>query len=569
MKSLFRFTDAFRKDILIKSEKIRFIRLLLVGVIAALTDVLVVGLLYPFITLLSGSKIQGALQNSFEFFHAETIKLQIILTCLALLAGYVARFLVFFYFKKETARFRRDIQIRFSSLVFNNYLRRDLEDFYSTNSSELVRNLSAVGSYLSTFVFGFLTLVSELTLGFGLIGLVTVFSPGAVFPALLLCLILGYLAHRLTKSKMKSAGERASSAVGGRLRVMQEGYRGISEIKLYSKEDFFKEEFAEYQKRAADAEQDFEVYSGMTSPLFELVLVSSLIAFVSIYISTSKDFALVLPTLALLAGAAFRIIPSFGRLINYMQNMEFGGAIAEDLRRMSGKDSLATKVVESNQDKSICLSDKSSLELVNLGFTYQSNQIPVFQSLNMKFEFGKIYCITGESGSGKSTLVALILGLLKPVEGDVRVGEFSISESLESWQKTIGYVPQSIFLRDDTIKRNITLGESTDQRLRLEQVIAQSGLTSFIGTQSEGVETNVGESGSKISGGERQRIGIARALFRNPSLLVFDEATNALDQETENQVLETIFSMRGEVTMIILSHNVKVVERCDVVYRLS
>ena len=117
--------------------------------------------------------------------------------------------------------------------------------------------------------------------------------------------------------------------------------------------------------------------------------------------------------------------------------------------------------------------------------------------------------------------------------------------------------------------RNITLGESTDRRLHLEQVISQSGLTSFISTQSEGVETIVGESGSRISGGERQRIGIARALFRSPSLLVFDEATNALDQVTENQVLETIFSMRGEVTMIILSHNVKVVERCDVVYRLN
>jgi ABC-type bacteriocin/lantibiotic exporter with double-glycine peptidase domain len=186
----------------------------------------------------------------------------------------------------------------------------------------------------------------------------------------------------------------------------------------------------------------------------------------------------------------------------------------------------------------------------------------------MQFDFGKIYCISGESGSGKSTLVGLILGLLKPIRGDVRVGNVSISESLQNWQKTIGYVPQSIFLRDDTIERNITLGESDDDQLLIDQVIEQAGLKMFISNLPEGVETVIGESGSRISGGERQRIGIARALFRNPSLLVFDEATNALDQETEDQLLETIFAMRGKVTMIILSHNVKVFDRCDVVYKL-
>jgi ABC-type bacteriocin/lantibiotic exporter with double-glycine peptidase domain len=186
----------------------------------------------------------------------------------------------------------------------------------------------------------------------------------------------------------------------------------------------------------------------------------------------------------------------------------------------------------------------------------------------MQFDFGKIYCISGESGSGKSTLVGLILGLLKPIRGDVRVGNVSISESLQNWQKTIGYVPQSIFLRDDTIKRNITLGEPDDNQLLINQVIEQAGLKTFISNLPEGLETVIGESGSRISGGERQRIGIARALFRNPSLLVFDEATNALDQETEDQLLEIIFAMRGKVTMIILSHNVKVVDRCDVVYKL-
>jgi ABC-type multidrug transport system fused ATPase/permease subunit len=568
MQKIIRFTDAFGEGILTKNEKNRYLKLMVVGVAAAITDVLVVGLLYPFIALLSGSKIQGTLQHLFEFFQADTTKQQILLACCALLIGYVVRVLILFYCKKGLARLRRDIQIRFSSLVFDNYLKSNLDFFYSTNSSEIIRNISAIGGYLSIFVFGFLTLVSEVTLALGLIVLVTVISPGTVFPALFFCAALGYLAYRITKSKMKIAGEQANVAVSGRLRVMQEGFRGISEIKLYSKEEFFNEEFADHQRRAANAESEFEIYSGLTSPLFELVLISSLIVFTSIYISTGSDYGLVLPTLALYAGAAFRIIPSFGRLINYMQNMEFGGALADELRRISKSESLDTKDDERSQFVELCLTKETSLNLVDLGFAYQSKQDPVLTDVNMQFDFGKIYCISGESGSGKSTLVGLILGLLKPIRGDVRVGNVSISESLQNWQKTIGYVPQSIFLRDDTIKRNITLGEPDDNQLLINQVIEQAGLKTFISNLPEGLETVIGESGSRISGGERQRIGIARALFRNPSLLVFDEATNALDQETEDQLLEIIFAMRGKVTMIILSHNVKVVDRCDVVYKL-
>lgn len=565
---MFKFTDAFRKDILTKSEKVRVLKLMLLGIFAALTDVLVVGLVYPFVALLTSSKIESPLQSLFELFYAKTLSQKLLLTCLSLMVGYIFRMFVFFCFRKGVARLRRDIQIRFATLIFDKYLRKNLEFFYSTNSSEIVRNISSVYGYLDVFVFGILTLVSELTLGLGVIGLISVISPKSVLPALLLCGFLGYLAVRVTKSKMKRAGQNVNDAFAGRLRVVQESVGGISEIKLYSKEEFFKEEFLEHQRHAADAESDFEIYSGLTSPLFELVLIFSLIVFSSIYISTNSDLELVLPTLAVLAGAAFRIIPSFGRLINYLQNLDFRGAAAEELRKIAFTDSLLTKDEELNQVRDFRLTDESSLNLVNLGFAYQSTQIPIFTNINMQFEYGKIYCITGESGTGKSTLVGLILGLLKPVEGDVRIGEQSISESLQNWRKTIGYVPQSIFLRDDTIKKNITLGELTEQQVRLDWAIAQSGLKSFISKLPEGIDTIVGEGGARISGGERQRVGIARALYRNPSILVFDEATNALDEETEDQILETIFAMRGDTTIIMLSHNPKVVERCEIVYRL-
>ena len=561
-------TDAFRRDVLTRAEKRRLLKLMVIGIVAALSDVFVVSLLYPFIALLSGDASQSEKQNLFGLFNAESNKEELMYACLALVFGYILRMIIFFIYKRGVAQLRRDIQIRFSSLVFDSYLKRNYEFYSSTNTSETIRIISAIGGYLGVYIFGVLTLVSELTLGLGLIALVTVISPESIIPALVVCAVLGFVAHRSTRSKMKHAGVRANDAVSGRLRIMQEGFSGISEIKLYSKEQLFKEEFAGYQSRAADAESDFEVYSGLTSPLFELVLILSLIAFTSIYVSTSEDFSLILPTLALLAGAAFRVIPSFGRLINYMQNLDFGRATADELRALAESAKPKSRFEDSLQTLKMSLSAESPLKLVNLCFAYQTTQVPVIKNINMQFEHGKVYCISGGSGSGKSTLVALILGLLKPTEGDVCVGNRSISESLQIWQKSIGYVPQTIFLRDDTIRSNITLGDSLGEPSKLKRVISHAGLETFLDNQPEGFDTKVGEGGSRISGGERQRIGIARALYREPSVLVFDEATSALDQETEDQILDTIFEMRGNITIIILSHNPAVIERCDVVYSL-
>ena len=561
-------TDAFRRDVLTRAEKRRLLKLMVIGIVAALSDVFVVSLLYPFIALLSGDASQSEKQNLFGLFNAESNKEELMYACLALVFGYILRMIIFFIYKRGVAQLRRDIQIRFSSLVFDSYLKRNYEFYSSTNTSETIRIISAIGGYLGVYIFGVLTLVSELTLGLGLIALVTVISPESIIPALVVCAVLGFVAHRSTRSKMKHAGVRANDAVSGRLRIMQEGFSGISEIKLYSKEQLFKEEFAGYQSRAADAESDFEVYSGLTSPLFELVLILSLIAFTSIYVSTSEDFSLILPTLALLAGAAFRVIPSFGRLINYMQNLDFGRATADELRALAESAKPKSRFEDSLQTLKMSLSAESPLKLVNLCFAYQTTQVPVIKNINMQFEHGKVYCISGGSGSGKSTLVALILGLLKPTEGDVCVGNRSISESLQIWQKSIGYVPQTIFLRDDTIRSNITLGDSLGEPSKLKRVISHAGLETFLDNQPDGFDTKVGESGSRISGGERQRIGIARALYREPSVLVFDEATSALDQETEDQILDTIFEMRGNITIIILSHNPAVIERCDVVYSL-
>ena len=193
-----------------------------------------------------------------------------------------------------------------------------------------------------------------------------------------------------------------------------------------------------------------------------------------------------------------------------------------------------------------------------------------FRKINLEINQGDIIGLIGDSGSGKSTLIDLIVGFIRPSEGEIMIDNVNIHSNLREWQNKIGYVSQNVFILDDTLKNNIVFGEQDDEinfKL-LEKAIAQSQLSDFVSSLAAGIDTNVGERGAKISGGQRQRIAIARALYSNPSFLIFDESTNALDIETESQIMNVIYKLRGKKTSLIVSHRISTIENCDIVLKL-
>ena len=287
-------------------------------------------------------------------------------------------------------------------------------------------------------------------------------------------------------------------------------------------------------------------------------------------IGQSSDPKNVLPEAGVFFVAFFRMMPSANKILVSIQSLNFAKVSIDLLEKelINSQNNISKNIITNNDDFKF----EKQIEIENLYFKYRDeNKNYDLFNLNFKIKKGEILGLTGPSGSGKSTLVDLILGFYNPTQGSIKVDGKNINLSLSSWQNIIGYVPQSIFLIDDTIKENITLSDNSIKidNQRLKNATEKSELNPFINNLDGKLETVVGERGSRISGGQLQRIGIARALYKKSKLLIFDEATNALDKKTEEAILQTIFELKKDYTSIIVSHDKDCLKKCDRVITLN
>ena len=273
-----------------------------------------------------------------------------------------------------------------------------------------------------------------------------------------------------------------------------------------------------------------------------------------------------------MVSAAFRILPSSSRLFSALQTLDFSKPaihlIYNELSDFKENNDLEKiKKVSNIFNYKISFDEKISLE--NIDFKYQNSDKYIFKNLNFTIHKNSTIGVIGESGSGKSTLVDILMGLIKPIKGSYLIDNHNMKYSLKTLRNIIGYVPQSIFLIDDTIKNNIAFGAKNVDYKMLDYAIKSSGLYEFINKSKDGIETFVGERGVKLSGGQKQRIGIARALYSNPDILIFDEATSSLDIENENKIVKTINKIQGKKTIIIITHRMSTIKNVDFIYRVK
>ena len=297
----------------------------------------------------------------------------------------------------------------------------------------------------------------------------------------------------------------------------------------------------------------------------ELISIIGLVSFILLLLYQGKDTTSLISTLGVFVAATFRMIPSLNRIIGASQSMKFNLPSVD----------IIFKEIRSNIDvkdfnkttKKFEFQNEIVLDKVSFGYIPEK---PILKNINLKIKRGKIIGIIGESGSGKSTLVDLLIGLHKPTSGNVIIDGKNDFKLGQAWRRNIGYVSQSIYLTDDSIKNNIALGvkEHELDLVRINQVIKDVQLDKFIKTLDLGVDTKVGDRGVQISGGQRQRIGVARALYNNPSVLVLDEATSALDVKTEKEVMKSIYSLKGEITIIIIAHRLTTLSSVDQIYNI-
>ncbi len=462
--------------------------------------------------------------------------------------------------------FARDFETGLSTRLLRCYLAQPWVFHASRNSSELIRNIRHEASTVG-FVFGAqMAVLTEATMLIAMVGVLIALEP---LPSLVLALVIGALGvgyQWSMRSRIVRWGADRQKFEGLRIQHLQQGLAAVRELRLAGASRRFADRY-EYDTRAhLSTVQRHTFASQMPRLLFDLLAVVALSVSVLMMLALGREVGEIVPAVGLFAAAATRLLPSSNKLLGALQLVRWGtpsvDVVASELALRSPAES------EESAGRPIA---GGAIEVVDVSYRYPGSESPALNHVSARIERGSMTGIIGSSGSGKSTLLDIILGLLEPDSGSVRVGGADIRSSLAGWHRSIGYVPQSIYLFDDSLRRNVALGtdDGAIDDARVWRALADAKLDELVRSWPEGLDARVGERGVRLSGGQRQRIGIARALYHDPPVVVLDEATSALDTATESSVMESIVGLRKSKTIVIVAHRLSTVARCDRVYRLE
>ena len=486
--------------------------------------------------------------------------------------------LVIIYFAKSCfsvlliwfqSKFAFELQASISNRLFNRYLHQPYKFYLNRNSSELFRNLtSEIEVFTNNGLMSTLTLLKESLVIIGIIILMFLFEPQGtlIMIALASTFILAF--NLISKRGSSRWGLERQYFENQRNKHLLQGLGGIKDIKIYGKEIPFIKRYQTNNSHNARINKNQTVVSQLPKVFLEFIVIITLSAVVVVIIKGGRSQMELIQILGLYSVAAFRLMPSINSIMGCIHGLFFA---VPAIKTLGNEFSLLNEDAGNLSGLEQNLTYNKNIELKNVSFSYITKGKSILSEVNLFISPKKFIGIVGQSGSGKSTLIDIILGLHRVESGEVLADGININKNPSLWRKHIGYVPQTIFLTDDTLKNNIAFGENEDEidEKRLTQAIESSGLSLYINDLPEGLDTIVGERGVNISGGQRQRLGIARALYRNPSILIFDEATSSLDSETETLVMETINDLLGKKTIIMVTHKPSLLSSCDAVYQIK
>jgi ABC-type multidrug transport system fused ATPase/permease subunit len=458
------------------------------------------------------------------------------------------------------------LQIAFSERLFKGYMKHPIIFHLERNSAQLIQNTINLVATTTGVLVNIILISTEIITASAILILLLKLQPIGLLIMFSIFTPCVFFFHFLTKKKLLKWGSAYQIHEGKRIQHLQEAIGAVKDIKLLGRENYFFNEYHKHNKESAYSYQRQQTFQALPRFFLEFLAVVCISLLVIIMVLKGDDFGLILTTLGLFAGAAFRLMPSLNRILGAVQILRFSEPV---LQTLSAEFDLIDRIQNSPQILPICLKEEITLNAIT--FKYATADKISINNITLSITVGSSMGFVGTTGAGKSTLVDIILGLLSPVSGTIRVDGVDIQNNLRDWQDQIGYVPQSIFLTDNTLRRNIAFG-IPDVEIDIDalwEAIKSAQLEHFIKNLPEGLDTMVGEKGVRISGGERQRIGIARALYHNPKLLVLDEATSSLDIHTEQEVMKAVQALHGEKTIIIVAHRLSTIEHCDRVFRLN
>lgn len=557
-----------------RKQKIRLVEVFFLILIGTALETIGVAALLPFVNAIMYP--EKFMRNKYVQWISDLLQLQsvtqlISVLALILMAIYIVKNLFSIFMYDVQYRFVYNNQRRLAHRLMDCYLRQPYAFHLNHNSAELIHNMTSdVDMFFSTTLqclmvvtdacicvtMVIVLLITDKTITLSLIIMILLF---------MLCFLKGY------KKKVKKMGEDRRKYAIRNTKCIQQAFGGIKEVKILNREKYFSTLYEQQYCKYVQARRRAATYSMVPKPFLEMISVVSLLAVVSIKISRGVDTEYFIPTLTVFAGAVVKIMPSCSKIAAGMSSIIFGkssiDAVYNDLKSIEKFEN--QDIFKTDIDDEICF--KSCIRLDKLRFRYSDTEKWVLDRVDLTIPKNRSVAFIGPSGAGKTTLADVLLGVLEYEEGNIFIDDVNMQTALKSWQKKIGYIPQTIFLTDDTIRRNIAFA-IPDKEINDEKVwkaLEEAQLKEFIGSLPKGIDTVIGERGVRISGGQRQRIGIARALYNNPEVLVLDEATSALDNETEKAVMDAIDALNGKKTLIIIAHRLSTIENCDIVFEIK
>ena len=565
--------------ILSKQQRIRLFKLGILMICSAFLEMLSVSLILPFMK--AAMEPDEVLRNKYVSWICKLLSIDsgkkfLIFIAIVLACVYVLKNIFMIYQTTVQCEFVYNNMYLTQKKLLNRYFSQRYDFFLGAKSGEILRVIEQDTVQAFLLLSTLLQIMSESVVSFVLAITIFIISPQITVEMTVILVLLLFIIGKVIKPIMNKAGVEYRDANTKMNQWLIQSVSGIKEIKILDKESFFEGQFSVYGKIFVDTRKNFQRISMIPRYMVEAFSLSSLMIIVAIMIARTDDMSFVLPVLSGIAMAAIRLLPSVYRISQGMASISFDFPSLNALEKVILEEDVdgvqvdQAKVVEETINQ-LKIKDFSSLAMDNVSYRYPSGDRNVLNNVSFEIKKGMSVGIVGSSGGGKTTTADLLLGLLSPVEGEIYIDNYKLSSVINEWHSMIGYIPQQIFILDGNVRDNIAFGIPPEEvgEEKIWTVLKDAALDEFVKELPEGLDTELGERGSRLSGGQRQRIGIARALYKSPSVLFFDEATSALDGKTESEIMESIRALKGKITMVIIAHRLSTIEHCDHVYRVE
>ncbi|WNB92468.1 ABC transporter ATP-binding protein [Bacillus sp. NEB1478] len=576
--------DTIKKLLLLfnKKEKKKLIILLFMMVAAALFETIGIGLIVPFVGLVTNPQIihqQEFLSYIYKLFNFQSTSAFTVFSVVVLLAIFVFKNFYLLFFNFAQLKVILNQQVKLSRKLFEEYLIKPYTFHLQRNTADLLRNVNdEVPKIFQGIIISGFQLFTELLVTTCILFLLLITAPEATITSAILLSGSVFLFFKSFRKKIASLGKEQQKVNGSMIKWVNQGLGASKEVKVSGRENLFINSYTKHSQTKANNSRYMKMLEQVPRLFIETILVSIVLITMLIIVFQEKSTSQLISTMALFTMAAFRLMPSITRIIALITTIRYNqpalDVVYEDLFISKDKNSNIFFSQEDSVLTSINKREKTfkgSIKLNEVSFRYPNQKDYSAKNVSLTIPIGKSVAFIGESGAGKTTIVDIILGLFQPEKGNVLIDGKSIFEQKSLWQQKIGYIPQSIFLTDDTIRGNVAFGIAENQidDEAVWRALEQAQLKEFVEALPDQLETEVGERGVRLSGGQRQRIGIARALYHNPEILFMDEATSALDNETEKEIMKAIDGLKGEKTLIIIAHRLSTIENCDIVFKMN